>query len=212
MNITKPLLLLLTLTVACSSSGGRDPRVVTAEVGGVGPSAPLATMPPTSTPYGGANDGDGEAIGNTSGSLQNEDAVGERAPGFAAESFERSGQPVRLMKRKVTVLHFFATWCGPCKMSMPKFDKIQKKYAERGMMTIGVSVDDEKAGVLEFAKQNGVTFPIGYDNGHDIAQRYKVMTMPQTFVIDRDGIVRAVYSGYHDGEDMVMEKLIKTLL
>jgi cytochrome c biogenesis protein CcmG, thiol:disulfide interchange protein DsbE len=202
-----------TITSACAGGSPITPRVVTAEIGRV-PSMPLATAPSssTSTVDRGGNDGDGDAIEVTGTLTADDDPVGLRAPGFSADSLEQNGKPTRLLKRKITVLHFWATWCAPCQVAMPKLDKLQAKYGARGVMTIGVSVDDEKKGVLTFAKDNKVTFPIGWDRGHEISERYKVSTMPQTFVIDREGVIRAVFQGYHDGDDHQIEKLLKTLL
>jgi AhpC/TSA family len=77
---------------------------------------------------------------------------------------------------------------------------------------VGISVDDEKAGVAEFAKENGATFAIGRDEGYSIAQRWKVEKMPTTFIVDGSGTVRYIHAGYHDGEAAVMEKELATLV
>jgi len=95
---------------------------------------------------------------------------------------------------------------------MPKLQKIETQYSARGLTTIGVSVDDELRGLAEYLKDNGVTFATGWDGGHETAQNYKIGTMPTTIVIDREGIVRAVIDGYHDGDDLKIETLVNQFL
>jgi peroxiredoxin len=134
--------------------------------------------------------------------------VGKPAPDLSMQTVNGKGSvTMESLKGKVAVIDFWATWCGPCKQSFPKLEELAKKYAGK-VEVIGVSVDDSKDGVAEFAKEHGATFPIGWDDGHSIANRWKVGTMPTTYVVDSSGTVRYIHDGYHDGE---AEKIGKEL-
>jgi peroxiredoxin len=141
-----------------------------------------------------------------------DDAIGKKAPGFALESPVEPSQKVRLRRNKVTVLHFWATWCGPCQKSLPRLQKLSQQHADRGLAVIGLSVDDEPNEIAAFVRATGARFAIGFDAGHQVTERYKPTSMPTTFVIDRAGVVRAVQPGYRDGDDHELEELVKSLL
>jgi thiol-disulfide isomerase/thioredoxin len=115
------------------------------------------------------------------------------------------------MRGKVVVVDFWATWCAPCKSSFPQLESLSKKVGDK-VEIVGISVDDEKTGIVEFAKETGATFPIGWDEGHSIAERWKVKNMPTTFIVDGSGSVRFIHAGYHDGETAIMEKELASLV
>jgi len=138
----------------------------------------------------------GEGGGNNNGPAE----VGKAAPDLSMSTVNGKGSvSMESLKGKVAVIDFWATWCGPCKQSFPKLEELAKKYSGK-VEIIGVSVDDSKDGVAEFAKEHGATFAIGWDDGHAIANRWKVGTMPTTYVVDSTGTVRYIHDGYHDGE------------
>ncbi|MBN9161112.1 MAG: TlpA family protein disulfide reductase [Myxococcales bacterium] len=159
---------------------------------------------------GGAEKGARSAVdegGNGGGPAE----VGKPAPDLSLESLNGKG-PISLeaSKGKVLVVDFWATWCEPCRASFPKLEELSKRVGDK-VEVVGISVDDEKKGIVEFAKENGATFAIGWDEGHTIASRWKVEKMPTTFIVDRSGKVRFIHGGYHDGETKEMEKEIASL-
>lgn len=130
---------------------------------------------------------------------------------LSVETLNGKGQvSLEKLQGKTIIVDFWATWCGPCKQSFPKLEELSKRMGDK-VEIVGISVDDEKKGVAEFAKENGATFAIGWDEGHAIAERWKVGTMPTTFVLDGTGKVRFIHDGYHDGETKEMEKEIATI-
>jgi thiol-disulfide isomerase/thioredoxin len=138
--------------------------------------------------------------------------VGKQAPDLSIQSLNGKGSySLSSLQGKVVVVDFWATWCGPCKQSFPKLEEMSKKVGDK-VEVVGISVDDEKKGVVEFAKEQGVTFAIGWDEGHTIASRWKVGTMPTTFILDASGKVRYIHDGYHDGETNLMAKELTALL
>ena len=138
--------------------------------------------------------------------------VGKAAPDLSIQTLNGKGKfSLEGRAGKVVVVDFWATWCGPCKKSFPKLEELSKRAGDR-VEVIGISVDDDKNGVLDFAKETGATFAIGWDEGHSIAERWKLGTMPTTFIIDANGKIRHVHDGYHDGEVKLMEREVTALL
>jgi peroxiredoxin len=114
--------------------------------------------------------------------------MGHPAPDFTLQSLD--GQAVRLSdyRGKAVVLNFWATWCQPCKIEMPWFVDLQKKYGPEGLQLVGVAMDDASpADIADFAKQMGVNYPILVGK-EAVGQEYGgIPFMPETFYIDRSG-------------------------
>src|SRR5688572_1580572 len=137
--------------------------------------------------------------------------VGKQAPDLSIQTLNGKGKiSLESLQGKVVIIDFWATWCGPCKQSFPKLEELSKKLGNK-VEIVGVSVDDSSDGVLAFAKENKATFAIGWDDGHNIANRWKVGTMPTTYIVDSSGKVRFIHDGYHDGETDTMAKEIASL-
>jgi peroxiredoxin len=156
-------------------------------------------------------DGPGAADASSKGGL-----VGTPAPSFSAESVTGSG-PTSLdeAKGKVVILDFWATFCGPCKKSFPKYQEIANQFGG-DVAVIAVSVDEpENASadqLKDFAKETGVKFSILWDKDHTAAAKYKPPTMPSSFIIDKSGVVRHVHAGYKAGEEVAITDEIKAIL
>lgn len=116
---------------------------------------------------------------------------------------------------KVVIVDFWATWCDPCKKSFPQYQELVDKYAG-DLAVIGVSVDDEDMGVEEvkkFAVTNGdVSFAIIWDKTKTTSGQYKPETMPTSYVIDKEGIVRHIHVGFKGGEVAEIDKEVEALM
>lgn len=155
----------------------------------------------------------GEPLPETLTPLPGGDAnVGQSAPGFTRDEVVAQARKVTLRKGNVTVLYFWATWCEPCKKAFPPLEKLYKSKRDAGLTVIGVSVDDDATDLADFAKKYGATFPITWDDGHKIAELYRLQTMPTTLVIDRTGIIRFEHPGWHEGEEGTIATEAKSLL
>jgi cytochrome c biogenesis protein CcmG/thiol:disulfide interchange protein DsbE len=114
--------------------------------------------------------------------------VGVPAPDFDLASLD--GKRVKLsdFRGKAVLLNFWATWCSPCKVEMPWFVELQKKYGNDGFVVLGIAMDDsDPAKIAQFAAEMGVNYPVllGTDK---ISDDYgDVQFLPTTFYIDRDG-------------------------
>ncbi|MCW5835824.1 MAG: redoxin domain-containing protein [Labilithrix sp.] len=162
-----------------------------------------------------AGDSDGDNGGGGGGkseiSCKGKPEVGKNASSFSLSSVN-GGTKMGVEKGKVTIIDFWATWCEPCKKSFPKYQELYVKYKASGLEILAISVDDEKKEIPDFIKTYGAKFPVGWDEGHKIADCYKPPNMPSAYVIDKNGVVKFVHNGYHDGEEKELEKEIKSLL
>ena len=135
----------------------------------------------------------------------------KKAPDF--ELKDANGKTVRLsdFKNKIIILDFWATWCPPCRAEIPGFVELYNKYKDKGVEIIGVSLDQGGwDDVIPFMKEFGVNYTIVLGN-MDVAQKYGgIRGIPTTFVIDRQGRIRAKYVGYRPKE--VFERDINLLL
>jgi cytochrome c biogenesis protein CcmG, thiol:disulfide interchange protein DsbE len=142
--------------------------------------------------------------------------VGNPAPDFRIETVTGSKETLSLqqLRGQVVVVDFWGTFCEPCKKSFPKLQQLSKEYARSGVRFIGISEDEEedKDKIPAFAATYGATFALGWDADRSIARRYDPETMPSSFLIDKNGIVRFVHVGFHDGEETVIDRELRVLV
>jgi thiol-disulfide isomerase/thioredoxin len=127
----------------------------------------------------------------------------QTAPGFALRAVD--GKTIRLseFRGKPVILDFWATWCAPCRASMPHLNTLQSRYRDRGLVVVGLSVDDTDPQVVRrYADRLGVTFRIAIADEKTLDLYGPIRAIPTTYFINRRGeIVRRVV-GYIDQETM----------
>lgn len=142
--------------------------------------------------------------------------VDQEAPAFSLGGMAnvKAGQKISLSdyKGKVIYLDFWASWCGPCRKSLPALNEIRSKYASRGFEVIAVNVDENPEDGLKFLREFPVAYPVAYDPKGTVPSVYELKGMPYAFLIDRKGIVHHVHEGYRDGDENKIESLVKALL
>jgi tetratricopeptide (TPR) repeat protein len=125
--------------------------------------------------------------------LANPRLVNEKfAPVFKVASTAGEELSLEAMRGKIVLLDFWATWCGPCLAEMPDVKRIWAKYGGDQFVIIGVSADRNLKSLEAYVKQEGITWPQYYDESGKVSMLYKVTGIPQTFLIDQDGIIRAI--------------------
>jgi thiol-disulfide isomerase/thioredoxin len=108
-----------------------------------------------------------------------------------------TGEPLDLasLKGEVVVLDVWATWCGPCRQSMPKMEELQKKYGARGLKVVGIS-DEERDVIQRFQRNRSVQFhALAFDPDHTVASELMVSSLPTYIVVDASGVVQNVLLG-----------------
>lgn len=99
-------------------------------------------------------------------------------------------------KGKVMVIDFWATWCPPCRKEIPGLISLYDAYKSRGLMVVGVSMDDSMPDIRKFAKKIGMNYPILIGNGHnDLEPAFGPLPLPNAFVISRDGKICFKHEG-----------------
>ncbi|NVK38084.1 MAG: TlpA family protein disulfide reductase [Gammaproteobacteria bacterium] len=115
-------------------------------------------------------------------------------------------------KNKVVYLDFWASWCGPCRKSFPWINEIQEKYKDKGLVVIGVNLDTDLDQAKEFLKNVPANFRLFSDPDGKLAEKYKLIGMPSSFVLDGKGQVRHRHVGFKKSNIEDYEKSIVSLL
>ncbi len=140
--------------------------------------------------------------------------VGRAGPDFLLETPQ--GDILRLsdLQGQPVLLNFWASWCPSCRQEMPELVAAYERYQERGLVIVGVNLQETDAKVLEFAEDFGLTFPIVIDRGGGVAEVWRlggpVQGIPTSYFIDETGIIRAFYYGPMT-EDALEERLARIL-
>lgn len=99
-------------------------------------------------------------------------------------------------KGKVVYLDFWASWCKPCRESFPWMDAMQRQYGDKGLVIIAVNVDEDHRDAERFLKDFPPGFQVIYDPEGALAAQYKLIGMPSSFLIGRDGGIVARHQGF----------------
>jgi thiol-disulfide isomerase/thioredoxin len=125
-------------------------------------------------------------------------STGEKAPGFADSGSSSSG--------KVTLLDFWATWCGPCRHALPGLKQIQSVYGSDQLEIISVSEDDDEGAWHDFVAQNQMTWTQRLDANHQMMRQYGANALPTYVLIGKDGAVVNQYVG-DDPDVPIIERI-----
>ena len=126
--------------------------------------------------------------------------VGKPAPAFTLVTLDGKRASLADYKGHPVFVNFWATWCEPCKLEMPWLEEFSKKYADQGLVVLGISTDDaEKSVVEKTVKKLGVTYPILLKDDK-IEDTYDIEYDPESFYVDKTGKVLIATAGITDGQ------------
>jgi thiol-disulfide isomerase/thioredoxin len=132
------------------------------------------------------------------------------APDFKLQDL--NGKTIRLsdFKGKPVLLDFWATWCPPCRASIPGIEKLYKKYSGKGLVVLSISLDQgEWDSVKSFSTEQGITYPV-LKGTEDVASQFQVRTIPMLVIINKQGKTVKRYLGMGDDNELEMD--IKSVL
>jgi thiol-disulfide isomerase/thioredoxin len=132
--------------------------------------------------------------------------IGNLAPEFSA--VDLNGKTVHLADYhgKPILLNFWATWCGPCLREMPFLQKIYEDYSNAGLVIMAINIQENSAKIKEFLLTNHLTIPAFLDKSGIISDEYGIASIPTTFFLDKDGIIRQkIIGSFPDKETLIRE-------
>jgi peroxiredoxin len=125
---------------------------------------------------------------------------GKAAPDFALKGMDDKEVKLSALKGSVVVLDFWATWCPPCRASLPHLDELNKEMAAKGVKVFAVNLEEDKDAVKKFIDTTKLTSPVLLDSTGATAQAYGASAIPQTVVVGKDGKIAKVFVGFNPNE------------
>ena len=113
---------------------------------------------------------------------------------------------------KAVLVDFWATWCVPCRRSIPIYAEMQRKLKDKGFEVIAISVDEERSNVVAFAKRNHLPFRVVHDAKGAIVERYEPPKMPTSYLIDPQGRLVRIFAGFNNDTHKTLEKMVGQML
>ena len=135
--------------------------------------------------------------------------LGRTAPAFTLPSLA-DGSPVSLeqFRGKVVLLNFFATWCPACRAEMPFLQAAWEEVQDEGVAFLIIDIAEESEEmVAQFMKERGLTIPVVMNQTGDVATRYNISTLPTTFIVDRQGVVRSITVGPFSNKEAILARV-----
>jgi len=139
--------------------------------------------------------------------------AGDKLPDVTIPAL-RDSAPVALagFRGRVTYVDFWASWCVPCRESMPLLDTLYKRHRDAGFAVVGVNKDVSAVDAERFLKRVAVSFPLAADAKDAAARAFDVKAMPSGYLVDRKGVVRRVHRGFTAETAASLEREIESLL
>lgn len=138
---------------------------------------------------------------------------GDRAPSFSAPSLDGGGNlSLSAYRGKVVYLDFWASWCAPCLTSLPLLEELRGEFSSKDFQILAVNVDQDPAKARKFLERISVHYPSATDPAGRIPESFGIETMPTSFIIDRNGVIRHVQNGFHKSEVDALRSRIQKLV
>ena len=139
--------------------------------------------------------------------------AGFLAPDFKLETLDGQNVTLSDLRGKVVLVNLWASWCPPCRAEMPALESVYQKYKGQGLVILAVNstIQDTAANAQSFVNQNQLTFPILMDVGGTVTRLYRIQSLPTSFFIGPDGVIREVVVGGPMAEALLISRVEKLL-
>jgi len=138
---------------------------------------------------------------------------GDRAPEFSLLSLDGKAISLSSYRGKVVMVHFWATWCPPCIEELPTLERLYRAYFGKDLEILAVSVDEGGAAAVgQFMQKNRFALPVLLNPDRSVAMQYGTLKFPETYLIDRDGIVRKKVIGAADWTSPAAQEIIQIMV
>jgi peroxiredoxin len=139
--------------------------------------------------------------------------VGQKAPEFKAPALDgRSKLALSAYRGKVVYLDFWASWCPPCLTSLPQLEEMRKQLPSDQFQILAVNVDQDPQKARKFLERTKIGYPTATDPRGTIPASFGIETMPTSFLIDRNGVIRYVHHGFRKGDIESLRERISQLI
>ncbi|MEP4548030.1 MAG: TlpA disulfide reductase family protein [Saccharospirillum sp.] len=116
------------------------------------------------------------------------------------------------LQGQVVLVDFWASWCGPCRESFPWMNTIQQRYQDDGLVVLGINLDQDAAAAESFLKTVPANFTLARDPDAHLPEAFGLIGMPSSYLLDRQGRIRATHTGFHASRVDEYEASIQQLL
>ena len=113
---------------------------------------------------------------------------------------------------KITYVDFWASWCGPCRLSLPALNSLNEAFSDDPVKFLAISIDVVEEDAWDFLARYTVDYPVVIDTEGDIARLFAVDGMPSGYLIGRDGLIREVHVGFRKGDEEELRAQIAALI
>ncbi len=140
-------------------------------------------------------------------------AVGQVAPPVVLPQLTGAGDiSLESLRGKVVYLDFWASWCGPCRVSFPILNQLRKELGPKGFEVLAINVDEVESDANKFLSEVPVDFLIVRDDKATTPQTFGILGMPTAYLIDKQGTVREIHQGFRKNDGEKLRTSIVTLL
>jgi peroxiredoxin len=138
--------------------------------------------------------------------------VGDKAPDFSLTSDDGRGVSMADYRGTYVLLNFWATWCAPCVDELPSLVALHDGLSDKGFVVLGLSVDHDEKSYRQFVESFDISFPTVRDPGMTVSTKYGTNKFPESYLIDREGVVRRKYVGPENWTSAEIVNYLRSLL
>jgi cytochrome c biogenesis protein CcmG/thiol:disulfide interchange protein DsbE len=137
--------------------------------------------------------------------------IGKPAPDFVLQDATGHNWKLSSLKGKVVFVNFWATWCKPCRDEMPSMEALNRAMAGQPFQMLSIVFNDDLDMANSYARRLGATFPVLANPGPELTEAYMITGVPETFLIDADGILRQKFIGPYNWDTPEMRNIVQEL-